>query len=67
MAIASTVVRRYMGNVVFSEELPDRDAILPVDNERNKKSQVGTISYLPAVFGCVCAQAALEYLLGLNK
>ena len=54
-------------NVVFSEELPDRDAILPVDNERNKKSQVGTISYLPAVFGCVCAQATLEYLLGLNK
>lgn len=49
--------------VVFSEELPDRDAIVPME-ERNKKSQVGTISYLPAVFGCVCAQAALEYLTG---
>ena len=49
--------------VVFSEELPDRDAIVPME-ERNKKSQVGTISYLPAVFGCVCAQAALEYLIG---
>ncbi len=48
--------------VVFSEELPDRDAIVPME-ERNKKSQVGTISYLPAVFGCVCAQAALEHLI----
>lgn len=47
--------------VVFSEELPERDAIVPVDDERNKKSQVGTISYLPAVFGCVCAQVALDY------
>ena len=48
--------------VVFSEELPDRDAIVPME-ERNKKSQVGTISYLPAVFGCVCAQAAIQHLL----
>ncbi|MBQ7998842.1 MAG: tRNA threonylcarbamoyladenosine dehydratase, partial [Bacteroidales bacterium] len=45
-------------DVVFSEELPDKDAIIPME-ERNKKSQVGTISYLPAVFGCVCAQAAI--------
>ena len=52
--------------VVFSEELPDRDAIVPME-ERNKKSQVGTISYLPAVFGCVCAQAAVEYLIGEGK
>jgi len=50
-------------NVVFSEELPDRDAIVPVENEANKKSQVGTISYLPAVFGCVCAQEVLRKLL----
>ena len=49
-------------DVVFSEELPDKDAIVPME-ERNKKSQVGTISYLPAVFGCVCAQAAREFLL----
>lgn len=48
--------------VVFSEELPDREAIVPME-ERNKKSQVGTISYLPAVFGCVCAQAAIEHLI----
>src|SRR5574344_187411 len=52
--------------VVFSEELPDSDAIVPVDDERNKKSQVGTISYLPAVFGCVCAQVAILGLLERN-
>ena len=47
--------------VVFSEELPDREAIVE-DAGRNKKSQVGTISYMPAVFGCVCAQAAVDFL-----
>lgn len=51
--------------VVFSEELPERGAIVPAE-ERNKKSQVGTISYLPAVFGCVCAQVAITTLLGLE-
>mgnify|MGYP006066832397 FL=1 len=48
--------------VVFSEELPEREAIVPTEGERNKKSQVGTISYLPAVFGCVCAQAAVRHI-----
>lgn len=51
--------------VVFSEELPDTDAIIPVE-EQNKKSMVGTISYLPPVFGCLCAQAVLEDILSLN-
>lgn len=49
--------------VVFSEELPLESAIVPCD-ERNKKSQVGTISYMPAVFGCAAAQAALLHILG---
>ena len=47
--------------VAFSIELPDPKAVIPCE-ERNKKSQVGTISYLPAVFGCVCAQAAIDHL-----
>lgn len=50
--------------VVFSEELPDRNAIVPAEGERNKRSQVGTVSYIPAVFGCVCAQAAIAALTG---
>lgn len=48
--------------VVFSEELPLRDAIIPEEG-RNKKSNVGTISYMPAVFGCACAQAAVSFLM----
>ena len=48
--------------VAFSIELPNPDAVIPFE-DRNKKSQVGTISYLPAVFGCICAQAAIDCLL----
>lgn len=48
--------------VVFSEELPVKESIVPCE-DRNKKSQVGTISYLPAVFGCTCAQACIQYLM----
>ena len=58
---------RHMGirkgfQVVFSEELPDRESIVPCE-DRNKKSQVGTISDIPAVFGCVCAQAVIQGLM----
>lgn len=49
-------------DVVYSEELPMREAIVPFE-ERNKKSRTGTISYLPAVFGCVCAQAAICHII----
>lgn len=57
--------------VVFSEELPVESAIVEMSAEEqaevsNKKSQVGTISYLPAAFGCACAQAAITGLLGKN-
>lgn len=44
---------------VFSEELPRRDSVI-LEESTNKKSQVGTISYMPAVFGCACAQAVIE-------
>lgn len=49
--------------VVFSEELPDERAIMAVQ-EQNKKSIVGTISYLPAVFGSVCAQVVVQHFVG---
>jgi len=52
--------------VVFSEELPDREAVVPME-DRNKKSQVGTISYLPASFGCACAQAAISHIITLQQ
>ena len=54
--------------VVFSEELPETDAIVEMTPQEqaevsNKKSQVGTISYLPAAFGCACTQAAITHIL----
>ena len=48
---------------VYSEEKPVEEAMIPEEG-RNKRSNVGTISYLPAVFGCVCAQAATGILTG---
>jgi len=50
---------------VYSEETPRRDSVT-LEESRNKKSQVGTISYLPAVFGCVCAQAVLCRIAGID-
>jgi len=47
---------------VYSEEEPRRESVV-LEESINKKSQVGTISYLPAVFGCVCAQAVIERLI----
>lgn len=57
---------------VFSEELPDEKSIVLMDKEeqastRNKKSQAGTLSYLPVVFGCACAQAAIEHLISRQQ
>ena len=49
---------------VFSEEIADRSSIV-LEAGLNKKSQVGTISYLPASFGCACAQAVITGLLGV--
>ncbi|MBQ9399162.1 MAG: tRNA threonylcarbamoyladenosine dehydratase [Bacteroidales bacterium] len=43
---------------VFSEEKPLEGSIV-LEESRNKKSQAGTVSYMPAVFGCVCAQAVI--------
>lgn len=47
---------------VYSLERPDDNAMVR-EESRNKRSQVGSISYIPAVFGCACAQAALRRLL----
>ncbi len=48
--------------VVFSSEQADPKAILTVENERNKKSTTGTISYMPAVFGCHLAAYVIREL-----
>ncbi|MCR5560898.1 MAG: tRNA threonylcarbamoyladenosine dehydratase [Bacteroidales bacterium] len=48
---------------VFSDEKPD-DSAMVREESRNKRSNVGTVSWLPAVFGCVCAQAAVLAIAG---
>ncbi len=47
---------------VFSPE-PIREGAMILCEETNKKSNVGTISYLPAVFGCGCASVVIRGLL----
>lgn len=48
--------------VVFSTEQADRRAIITVDDEQNKKSTAGTVSYMPAVFGCYLAEYVIRHL-----
>lgn len=48
---------------VFSPE-PLREGAMILCEETNKKSNVGTVSYLPAVFGCGCASVVVRGLIG---
>jgi len=48
--------------VVFSTEQADPKAVLLTDAERNKKSTCGTVSYMPAVFGCFLAEYVIKRL-----
>lgn len=49
--------------VVFSPE-EVREGAMILCNERNKKSNMGTISYMPAIFGCHCASVVIRGLIG---
>jgi len=46
--------------VVFSPETTFEDAFVLVENEQNKKTTVGTISYMPPLFGCFCASVVIR-------
>ncbi len=48
---------------VFSPE-PMREGAMILCNEPNKKSNVGTISYIPALFGIGCASVVIRTLIG---
>ncbi|MBQ5653570.1 MAG: tRNA threonylcarbamoyladenosine dehydratase [Alistipes sp.] len=48
---------------VFSPE-PIREGAMIIEEEQNKKSQVGTISYIPALFGIGCASEVIRDLIG---
>ena len=48
---------------VFSPE-PIREGAMIVCEEQNKKSNVGTISYIPAMFGIGCASVVIRGIIG---
>jgi len=48
--------------VVFSTEQVSKEMIIPVEDEPNKKSTVGTNSYIPAIFGCTLASIVIRDL-----
>ena len=48
--------------VVFSTEQVLKEMVIPVEGEPNKKSTVGTISYIPAIFGCTLASIVIRDL-----
>jgi tRNA A37 threonylcarbamoyladenosine dehydratase len=50
-------------NVVFSPEPADKSHLLFVNDERNKKTTLGTISYMPAIFGIMAASKVIRDLL----
>ena len=47
---------------VYSSEKPNKESVLLTDDERNKKSTVGTVSYMPAIFGCYIASYVIRKL-----
>jgi tRNA A37 threonylcarbamoyladenosine dehydratase len=51
---------------VFSPE-PTREGAMVLCEETNKKSNLGTVSYMPAVFGCACASVVIRGLMGEMK
>ena len=48
---------------VFSAE-PIREGAMIICEEQNKKSNVGTISYIPAMFGIGCASVVIRDIIG---
>ena len=48
--------------VVFSTEQADPKAVLLTEDDQNNKSTCGTVSYMPAVFGCYLAEYVIKRL-----
>ncbi|MCQ2350762.1 MAG: tRNA threonylcarbamoyladenosine dehydratase [Paludibacteraceae bacterium] len=53
--------------VVFSSEPVKKDSVIEVNDEKCKRSTTGTISYIPAVFGCYLASEVITYFLQNKK
>lgn len=51
---------------IFSAERIDRSRLVVLEKASPKKSVIGTISYIPAIFGCMCAGVAIRGILGMK-
>jgi tRNA A37 threonylcarbamoyladenosine dehydratase len=52
--------------VVFSPEMVDQSKIIETEKAFPKKSIIGTLSYMPAIFGCTTASVVIRDLGGLK-
>lgn len=52
---------------VYSVEAVQKDSLMMTDGTRFKKSAYGTISYLPATFGAVCASVVIRDLSAVSN
>lgn len=66
-ALAKAVRKRLRGMgivkgipVVFSTELSNPEAIIEVTDETFKRTTTGTVSYMPAIFGCYLASYVIR-------
>lgn len=66
-ALAKAVRKRLRGMglnkgipVVFSTEIANPEAVVEVENEQCKRTTTGTVSYMPAIFGCYLASYVIR-------
>jgi len=52
--------------VVFSPETVDKNHVIEVEGEQNKKTTVGTISYMPGLFGMFAASYVIRKIAGIG-
>lgn len=52
---------------VYSPEAVDKNNVVETEGEQNKKSIVGTISYMPAAFGIACASVVIRKIAGVDS
>ena len=52
---------------VYSPEEVDDESVVPAENEQNKASVVGTVSWMPPAFGCACASVVINQLTKENN
>ncbi len=53
--------------VVYSIEQVSKDSVIPCEDEMNKKSIVGTISFMPPLFGCFIASVVINDLIKISN